>query len=277
MEETIMPEWLTRDPLNGLVLTLFFFISWIIGRYLREHNAANGKINIEPRVRIIISFLLITGITLMKHWYIPVIISALCIIIALYRGIIRDFTGKLIFPLLLAIFILFVQSLTPGGDRIEWIVPVYSDGIDYGLLIFSRIMASSSVLIFLVLTTSRIDLLESIRWLKIPGTMIEIASLMSRYITTFMKEGKKLTLAQQARCGFSRKGFQERIRNVASVCGLLVVRASAKSDGVYKAMLSRAWKPDVKPEFLQPGIYDIFIGILITSIIAGLVVIDRFM
>ena len=272
----MMPEWLTRDPLNGLVLTLFFFISLIIGRYLREHNAANGKINIEPRVRIIISFLLIIGITLMKHWYIPVIISALCIITALYRRIIRDFTGKLIFPLLLALFILFFQSQAPGGDRIDWIVPVYSNGIDYGLLIFSRVMVSASVLILLVLTTSRIDLLESIRWLSVPGTMIEIASFMSRYITTFMKEGKKLTLAQQARCGFSRKGFQERIRNVASVCGLLVVRASAKGDEIYKAMLSRAWKPDLKPDYLPPGRWDVVIGILLTSIIAGLVVIDRF-
>lgn len=271
-----MPEWLTRDPLNGLVITLFFFISLIIGRYLREYKAANGKINIEPRIRIIISFLLIIGITLMKHWYIPAIISALCIITALYRRIIRDFTSKLIFPLLLALFILLVQSLTPGGERIDFVIPVYSDGIDYGILVFSRVTASASILILLVLTTSRIDLLESMRWLRVPGTMIEIASFMSRYITTFMNEGKKLTLAQQARCGFSRKGFLERIRNVASVCGLLIVRASAKSDEIYKAMLSRAWKPDVKAEYLPPGIWDVVIGILLTSIIAGLVVIDRF-
>ncbi|MDP3106175.1 MAG: cobalt ECF transporter T component CbiQ [Candidatus Methanoperedens sp.] len=271
-----MFEWLTGDPLNGIVITLFFFISLIIGRYLREYKAANEKRNIEPGVMIIISFLLIIGITLMRHWYIPVIISALCIITALHRRIIRDFTGKLIFPLLLALFILLVQSLTPGGDRIDWIVPVYSDGIDYGLLIVSRVMASASVLILLVLTTSRIDILESIRWLRVPGTMIEIASFMSRYITTFFKEGKKLTMAQQARCGFSSNGFRQRIRNIASICGLLIVRASAKSDGIYKAMLSRAWKPDVKADHLPLGIWDAVIGILLASIIAGLVVIDRF-
>lgn len=272
-----MPEWLTRDPLNGVVIALFFFIFVIIGRYLREHKAASGKRNIEPGVMIIISFLLIVGITLMKHWYIPVIISALCIITALHRGMIRDFIGKLVFPLLLALFILLLQSLTPGGERIDWLIPVYPDGIDYGLLVFSRIIASASVLILLVLTTSRIDLLESIRWLRVPGTMIEIASFMLRYITTFMKEGKKLTLAQQARCGFSSNGFRQRIRNVSSISGLLLVRASAKSDEIYKAMLSRAWKPDVKSDYPPPGIWDAVIGILLTSIIAGLVVIDRFM
>ena len=271
-----MPEWLIGDPLNGFVITLFFFISVIVGRYLREHKAANGKRNIEPGVMIIISFLLIIGITLMKHWYIPVMISGLCIITALRRGMIRDFIGKLIFPLLLALFILLVQSLTPAGERIDWIVPVYPDGIDYGFLVFSRIIASASVLILLVLTISQIDLLESMRWLRVPGTMIEIASFMLRYITTFMKESKKLTMAQQARCGFSGKGFRQRMRNVASIGGLLVIRASAKSDGIYKAMLSRAWKPDVKADHPPPGIWDAVIGILLTSMIAGLVVIDRF-
>ncbi len=272
-----MFEWLTRDPLNGLVITLFFFISLIIGRYLREHKAANGKRNIEPGVMIIISFLLIISITLMKHWYIPAIISSLCIFTALHRGRIRDFSGKLVFPLFLALFILLVQSLTPGGKRIDLIVPVYSDGIDYGLLIFSRVIASASVLILLVLTTPHIDFLESMRWLRVPGTMIEIASFMSRYINTFLKEGKKLTLAQQARCGFSSNGFRRRIRNVASICGLLIVRASAKSDGIYKAMLSRAWKPDVKADHPPLGIWDAVVGILLASIIAGLIVIDRFM
>lgn len=30
-----MPDWLTGDPLNGIVVTITFFISLIIGRYLR--------------------------------------------------------------------------------------------------------------------------------------------------------------------------------------------------------------------------------------------------
>ena len=273
-----MPEWLTGDPLNGLVITLFFFISLIIGRYFRENKDAGGrKRNIEPGVMIITSFLLIIGITLMKHWYIPVMVSGLCIITALHRRMIRDFIGKLIFPLLFALSILLVQSLTPGGERIDWVVPLYPDGIDYGLLIFSRIIASASVLILLVLTISQIDLLESMRWLRVPGTMIEIASFMLRYITTFRIEGKRLTMAQQARCGFSGKGFRQRIRNIASICGLLLVRASEKSNEIYKAMLSRAWKPDVKADHPPPGIWDAVIGILLTSIIVGLVVIDRFM
>ena len=272
-----MFEWLTGDPLNGLVITFFFFISLILGRYLREFKDTKGKRNIEPGVMIIISFLLIIGITLMKHWYIPVMISALCIITALHRGIIRDFIRKLVFPLLPAFFILLVQSLTPAGERIDWIVPVYPDVMDYGLLVFSRIIASASILILLALTTSQVDIIKSMRWLRVPGTMIEIASFMLRYITTFMKESRKLTMAQQARCGFSDNGFRQRIRNVASIGGLLVIRASAKSDGIYKAMLSRAWKPDMKADNPPPGIWDAVIGILLASIIAGLVVIDRFM
>jgi cobalt/nickel transport system permease protein len=277
MEENMMPEWVTRDPLNGIVITFFFFISLIIGRYLREHKVVDGNGKIEPGVKIIISFLLIIAITLLKHWHIPFMISALCIITALHRGIIKDFIAKLIFPLLFAIFILLVQGLTPGGGRIEWIVPVYLDGIEYGFLIFSRVIASASVLILLVLTTSNNELNESMRRFRVPVTMIEIASFMSRYISTFLKEGKKLTLSQQSRCGFSSNDFRQNIRNVASICGLLIVRASAKSDGIYKAMLSRSWNPDVKADYVPLGIGDAVIVILLTSIISGLIVFDRFM
>lgn len=31
----MMLEWLSGDPLNGVVITITFFISLIIGRYLR--------------------------------------------------------------------------------------------------------------------------------------------------------------------------------------------------------------------------------------------------
>lgn len=254
----MMPQWLTRDPLNGLVITIFFFISLIAGRYIREHRIAFVP---EPGIKLLASILLIMGITLMKHWYVPAIICALCMIIALKLGRINDHLKKLVFPLLLAIFILIVQ--------------IYIGGMEYGLLVFSRVAASASVLILLTITTSRIDILESMRWLRLPATMVEISSFMWRYITTFSNEGRKLQMAQAARCGLLHKGFMHRVRDIASICGLLIMRAFAKSDEVYRAMLSRGWKPGVRVNILPVSRRDVVFGLLISSIVTGLVVIDR--
>ncbi len=259
MEENMMLQWLTRDPLNGLLITIFFFISLIAGRYIREDRIAFVP---EPGIKLLASILLIMGITLMKHWYVPAIICALCMIIALKLGRINEHLKKLVFPLLVAIFILIVQ--------------IYFGSMEYGLLVFSRVAASASVMILLTITTSHTDILESMRWLRLPRTMIEISSFMWRYITTFSNEGKKLQMAQAARGGLSQKGFVRRVQNITSICGLLITRAFARSDEVYRAMLSRGWKPDRRVHSLPVSRQDVIFGILVSLTITGLLVIDGF-
>ncbi len=278
-----MPEWLTTDPLNGIVVTITFFISLIIGRYLREKRSQSGYRGrmIDSRIRIFVAFILIIAMTVMKNWHIPVIISILCIFIALRLGVFRDYTKKIIFPLVLALFILAIQGLTYGVNIIDLgFISVYSEGIEYGSLIFARVFASASVLVLLVITTPENELLGSMRWFGVPRTIIEICSLMTRYIRTFSYEGKKLKLAQESRCGFSREqGFTKRMHNIASICGLLITRAFARSEEIYIAMISRAWRPGLK----YPGDYlpldkkDIMFGLVLSFGIIGLIGLDRFL
>lgn len=235
---------------------------------------------IDSRIKLMVSFLLIIALTGMKHWHLPIVISAFCIVISVKLNVTRDYIKKLIFPLVLALFILVIQSFTFGVTIINLgIISAYSEGIEYGFLIFSRVFASASVLVLLMRTTSENELLESMRWFRVPGTIIEISSFMTRYIKTFSHEGKKLKLAQESRCGFSRKsGFMKRMHNIASMGGLLIIRAFARSEEVYRAMLSRAWKPDLQysVQYRPLNKSDIILGITLSSGIIGLTGIDRF-
>jgi cobalt/nickel transport system permease protein len=281
MEEILMLEWLTRDPLNGIVITIAFFISMVIGRYLREKKAQAEyrSRTTDTRIKLMMSFLLIIALSIMKHWYFPIAISILCILFAAKLDAIRDYSKKLVFPLVLALFIFAIQSFTYGVSTINLgIVSVYAEGIDYGFLIFSRVFASASVLMLLVTTTSEDELLESMRWFKVPRTIVEISSFMSRYIRTFSYEGKKLKLAQESRCGFSRSSsFTNKMHNIASICGLLVTRAFARSEQVYRAMLSRGWKPDLRYsiEHLPLDKEDLILGIMLSSGVFALLAFDR--
>lgn len=276
-----MLEWLTRDPLNGVVITLSFFISVIIGRYLgkrRQQPECRGKI-VDSRIKILVSFLLITAATLMKHWYFPMAISILCILFAAKLDVIRDYSKKLFFPLVLALFIFALQSFTYGANTINvGIVSVYSEGVEYGFLIFSRVLASASILLLLVITTSESELLESMRYFGVPKTMLEISSFMARYIKTFSSEGKKLKLAQESRCGFSKNaGFTKKMHNIASISGALITRAFARSEEVYRAMLSRGWKPDLRYSIETRPLNkrDLIMGIMLSSGIFVLLGLDR--
>lgn len=274
-----MLEWLTRDPLNGLVVTLTFFTSLIAGRYLREKRLRakdKGK-KVDPRIKLMVSFLLIISVTSMEHLYFPAAISLSCIAIAMRLRMLRDYSKKLAFPLLLATFILTIQSFTYGVNRIPGVIPLYVEGVEYGFLIFTRIFASASVLVLLITTISENELLESMRWLRVPATMIDISSFMARYIKTFSKEGRKIKLALESRCGFSG-GFTSRMNNTASLCGALITRAFGRSDMVYRAMLSRGWQPRSLRSCIIPlSRRDAVLGLVLSSGIIGLVVFDRFL
>lgn len=186
----------------------------------------------DSRIKITAAFLLIISVTAMQRWHFPFIILIASIAFAFKINAIRGYCKNLIFPLVLGLFILAVQSLTYAG-------------MGYGILLFSRILASASVLILLSLTTSENEMLETMRWFRFPKTIIEISSFMSRYIKTFFIEGKKLKQAQESRCGFSKSlSYTKRMQNTASMCGLLIVRGFSRGEEVYKAMLSRAWKLD---------------------------------
>jgi len=279
MEEKMIPEWLTRDPLNGLVITFAFFISLVIGRYLNEHRILSEKRKkiIEPRIRLILAFLLIIAVTLMKHWYFPAALSIICIFTAYKLKVFRDYSKYMIYPILMAIFILAVQGFTYFTGTIEpGIIPERSFGLEYGLLIITRIFASASVLIILMLSTSESELLGSLRWLRVPTTILEISSFMSRYIKTFSNEGKKLSLAQRSRLGLSGS-FLKKMQDTAMIFGLLIMRAFAKSEEIYRAMLSRAWKPELRylEDFLPLGMTDMVPIILFISGLIGIVYIDR--
>lgn len=275
-----MLEWLTRDPLNGLAVTLAFFISLVAGRYLREKRlrAENRNKKTDPRIKLIVSFLLIIAVTSMKHWYFPAMISIACVAVAIRLGVLRNYVKKIAFPLILAAFILAIQGFTYGVNRIDiGIIPVYMEGIEYGFLVFTRIFASASILILLITTISENELLESMRWFRVPGTAIDISSFMVRYIKTFSHEGRKIKLAQESRCSFSKSmGFKNRMHNTASLCGALIVRAFSRSEGIYRAMLARAWKPQPLRSRVPPlGRRDALLGLVLSSAIIGLVVFDR--
>ena len=277
-----MLEWLSRDPLNGLVMTVAFFGSLIIGRYIGEKREKVFQMswNLDTRIRLLVAFSLIIAVTLMKHWYFPLIISVSCIVIAQKLHIFRAHCKNLVFPFVLALFIFAVQGLTYGAGRIgQGTIPVYAEGVGYGSLIFARVLASASVLVLLVLTTSRNDILDSMRWFRVPGTIIDISSFMARYIKAFSQEGKKLRLAQESRCGPGRRaGFLNSMKNIASICGALITRAFERSEEVYSAMLARAWLPgsrystDVQP--LSKS--DMISGAILFLGIIGLVGLDMF-
>jgi len=78
------------------------------------------------------------------------------------------------------------------------------------------VIAAASLSILLLSNTSENEIVETMRWYRVPGTMLDISSLMSRYVKSFSTETKKMKWAQESRCGFSkRSGFNGKMNGVA--------------------------------------------------------------
>ncbi len=231
----------------------------------------------DSRIKLVVSFFLIIALATAKHWYLPAIISVLCFFASMKLNTMRDYSRKLIFPLVMSLFILAIQSLNYGMNAIRLgPVQVYAEGLDYGFLIFSRILASTSILVLLIQTIPENELLESMRWFRFPRTMLEMSSFMVRYIKTFSSEGKKIKSAVESRCGFGR-GFTNKARNMAVICAGLITRAFTRSEDVYRAMISRAWRPQSRyPVDIPPlNKNDLFLGVALSFGIIILAGFDR--
>jgi cobalt ECF transporter T component CbiQ len=243
-----MLEWLSGDPLNGAIITITFFISVIIGKYIRMKRTASGyrEKSIDQRIKLFVLLFLIISITLMGHWYIPIGIAVLCILISIRANIFQQYWKKLIFPVVLSLFIIGIQGLTYGSTRVDiGIISIYKEGFEYGFLIFSRVFAATSLIILMLSTASETEILETMRWYRIPAALIDISSLMMRYIKAFSTESRRMKQAQESRCGFSRScGFREKMHNIGSISGALITRAFTRAEQVYRAMISRGWKHD---------------------------------
>jgi cobalt ECF transporter T component CbiQ len=243
-----MLEWLSGDPLNGAIITITFFISVIIGKYIRMKRTASGyrEKSIDQRIKLFVLLFLIISITLMGHWYIPIGIAVLCILISIRANIFQQYWKKLIFPVVLSLFIIGIQGLTYGSTRVDiGIISIYKEGFEYGFLIFSRVFAATSLIILMLSTASETDILDTMRWYRIPAALIDISSLMMRYIKAFSTESRRMKQAQESRCGFSRScGFREKMHNIGSISGALITRAFTRAEQVYRAMISRGWKHD---------------------------------
>ena len=276
-----MPGWLSGDPLNGVIITITFFISVIIGKYIRMKRTASGYPgkSIDQRIKLFVLFLLIISITLMLNWYIPIGISIVCILISIKVNIFRDYSRKLIFPVVLSLFIIVIQGLTYGSSRIDiGIISIYKEGFEYGFLIFSRVFAATSLIILMLSTTCETEILDTMRWYRIPSALIDISSLMMRYIKAFSTESRKMKQAQESRCGFSRScGFREKIHNIASISGALIARAFMRAEQVYRAMISRGWKHDQGsiPGYRPLNNSDMLMGFTLSAGIIILLGIDR--
>ncbi|HBU08959.1 MAG TPA: cobalt ECF transporter T component CbiQ [Candidatus Omnitrophica bacterium] len=149
-------------------------------------------------------------------------------------------------PLGIALSILCIQTFYHGGTPI-WRLHIgvlsltaYAEGLRYGYAMVLRIMASTSWVLFLSMTTSLPKLLEAGLWFKLPPAWIEVCFLTYRYIFVLLEDAKTVFDAQKVRLGYTAP-FRS-LRSLGVLAGTIVIKAYDQSIATYEAMMLRGYK-----------------------------------
>ncbi len=241
--------------------------------------------SVDVRVKLFACVVLIFTISSMIHYEIPLLIFATFLIISYSIGIPFKITvQRLISPFFIVLMIFIVLIFTYGGEKTilnlyGLSIPIYSNGLHLGILIFARLIASILILNILIATTRIQDVLIAMRWFKVPKVFVDLMGMMIRYISLLSKEVVRMYNAQQSRLAYSKRlSYRIKIKNIGILAGSLLIRAFSRGEKVYLAMLSRGYGDDsrVVARAVRISFKEILFASSIIIICIGLIIADRF-
>jgi cobalt/nickel transport system permease protein len=252
-----------------------------------QQLSGNPYHHLDGRIKTLLGIAAIVVVVVLKHWVLPVIplfaaIIFLCGSVISCAISVPKLLLRLIAPFSIAWLVLLSLLFTYGHTEIGHItlfsrvLPMYREGLDWGFLIMLRVLAAVSITTLLSIYTPMPEILATLRIVKIPDLMVDLADMIYRYITLMDEEAHTMRRAQLSRGGASAPWYQQ-TRDLGVVAGMMMLKALDRSTQIYKAMLSRGFDENsASPPYFENAIprYDMIVGLLGGLILIGLLAID---
>lgn len=204
--------------------------------------------SLDGRIKIISSLLIIVYAVYSTNLAVLFIMELYLIMLILMSHISLSYAFKRIALILpfggaIALFQLFIREGTviytlPFG------IEITQQGLDFGLLLLSRIIVCVTAIVLLSSVTPMQDLINSARKLGVPREFSMLLSLTLRYLFFFYEELKRIHNAQKTRCFDIRNkktAYMWRLKKVGETIGMMFLRSYEQGEKVYFSMLSRGY------------------------------------
>jgi cobalt/nickel transport system permease protein len=135
-----------------------------------------------------------------------------------------------------------------------------------GISLIARALGAASAMNFLALTTPMVDIVELFRRLHVPEEIIDIMTIIYRYIFVLLGSLERMRMAQDSRLGYQTTYF--RAMNSAALLGSqLFIDAYQRSKRLQIALQSRGYTDSLK---VLPARYSkdrriLWYGVLVAS------------
>lgn len=207
--------------------------------YLHRHS----KVHELPAHLKVIGALLLIGVFVVTPSKLVLAFSIYALVlisIALIAKIPLKTLGRRMVVEVPFVFFAILIPFTSGGEKISlWGIQISIEGswVAFGILAKSTLGVMTSIL--LSATTNTRDLLSSLTKLKIPATLVQIASFMLRYTAVVMDESNRMKLARTSRA-FTSKGVRD-WKVLGQSVSALFIRSYERGERVHLAMISRGF------------------------------------
>src|SRR3989304_4075106 len=202
---------------------------------------------IDARVKMVFILMAVTVNLLFTSVWPSIGIAVMCVSALLSIKIpTRLLLMRLAMPLTMAATVAVIQLFLYGTTAL-FTIPVlhwtgHAEGLSRGLLIMWRVVAGSSLVLFLSMSTPTNRLFTAAAWFKTPRILVELALLIYRYIFVLLDEVTTMRDAQRVRLGYHN--WRQSISSFSVLGGSLILRAYDRAGRVFDAMLVRGYTGD---------------------------------
>jgi cobalt/nickel transport system permease protein len=127
---------------------------------------------------------------------------------------------------------------------------VSQTGISQTAVLLTRMLATTSSLYFILLTTPFTEILQVLRRLRCPALLIELLMLMYRFIFTLLTIAEELWVAQNSRSGY--RTWKRGMHSLGILVGQLLQRTLANYRALSLTLASRGFEGDFRVISSQP-------------------------
>ncbi|AAK79335.1 cobalt/nickel transport system permease protein [Clostridium acetobutylicum] len=228
----------------------------------------------DGRAKTVVFLISMITSALLSRWYVIATMWLFYLLLFFSAGIrINKLIKRLSIPMVMAL-IVFVNVIFTNGNHIFYSIniagfklDIYSEGISLGIIIALRVITAATIGYLLVFTTPMTEILETLRMLKIPNTIIDIANMMYRYVFIIEEVKNSMHRAQISRMG-QNTSIYRRLIDSGKTAAYVLMKALDKSVNIYKAMLSRGYSSETKRfAFFNEGIHKRDLIFIILSLI----------
>jgi cobalt/nickel transport system permease protein len=163
----------------------------------------------------------------------------------------RVLVGQGIFLVLVTAGVAISISITDPSATNEWVWrlgPVWlsssPESLDYAAHIVTRALGATAAMTFLAMTTPLVDLLGLFRRMRVPVILIDVMTVMYRFIFVLFGSLDRMYVAQASRLGYSSR--RRSMVSAAQVGSRLFVDSYQRSQRLQTALDSRGYDGELR-------------------------------